>query len=412
MSFVKKSVEEVAALTDEQFKLYQVEKEADEAIKSAKIASDLEAVVKSNEELKGALKEQGLEMAKMKNETSVKGESKSVLAKAIEEKGEAIKAYAKGGESRVELVSEKAITDYSNLTQTGQLDQVDNTLSKIAVKAPVLLPLFKKKAMITETYSYRDQTSAVRDAKGVAKCATGFTSLTKEEIAMVRINDVLYKDTMDICLDYASDFSFVESESRELINESMVFKLDTDLLLGTNTSTSMNSIDNVSSEFSAANAACVLTTSIKSANYSDLILGMATQIFELGKQNFWKANVAVVNNCDYFKFVQSAKDTQGRYLDPRVSTVGGNTYIGDIMIVPSTDVVQNTVYVMDTSKGTILDRRSVSLALSTEHKENFVDGFGTLLATARLQFLVKRNDANAFMKCSDVAAAITAITAA
>jgi len=412
MSFVKKSVEEVAALTDDQFKLYQVEKEADEAIKSAKIASDLEAVVKSNEELKGALKEQGLEMAKMKNETYVKGESKSLLTKSIEEKGEEVKAFSRGAAANVELISNKAITDYSNLTQTGQLDQVDNTLSKIAHKAPVLLPLFKRKAMITETYSYRDQTSAVRDAKGVAKCATGFTSLTKEEIAMVRINDVLYKDTMDICLDYASDFSFVESESRELINESMVFKLDTDLLLGTNTSTSMNSIDNVSSEFSAANAACVLTTSIKSANYSDLILGMATQIFELGKQNFWKANVAVVNNCDYFKFVQSAKDTQGRYLDPRVSTVGGNTYIGDIMIVPSTDVVQNTVYVMDTSKGTILDRRSVSLALSTEHKENFVDGFGTLLATARLQFLVKRNDANAFMKCSDVAAAITAITAA
>ena len=412
MSFVKKSVEEVAALTDEQFKLYQVEKEADEAIKSAKIASDLEAVVKANEKLEESLKAQGLEMAKLKNDTSKADESKSVLAKAIEEKGEAIKSYAKGGESRVELVSEKAITDYSNLTQTGQLDQVDNTLSKIAHKAPVLLPLFKKKSMITETYSYRDQTSAVRDAKGVAKCATGFTSLTKEEIAMVRVNDVLYKDTMDICLDYASDFSFVESESKELIDGSLVFKIDTDLLLGTNTSSSMNSINAVSSEFSAANAACVLTTSIKLANYSDLILGMATQIFELGKQNFWRANVAVVNNCDYFKFVQSAKDTQGRYLDPRVSTVGGNTYIGDIMIVPSTDVVQNTVYVMDTSKGTILDRRSVSLALSTEHKENFVDGFGTLLATARLQFLVKRNDANAFMKCSDVAAAITAITAA
>lgn len=411
MTFIKKSVEEVAALTEEQFKLYQVEKEADEAIKSAKITSDLEAVVKSNEKLEEALKEQGLEMSKLKNVSTKVENEKSLLGKAIEEKGDAIKSYSKGGESRVELISEKAITDYSNLTQTGQLDQVDNTLSKIAHKAPVLLPLFKKKSMITETYSYRDQTSAVRDAKGTAKCATGFTSLTKEEVGMVRINDVLYKDTMDICLDYASDYSFVESESRDLINESLVFKIDTDLLLGTNTGTSMNSINAVSSEFDAANAACVLTTSIQVANYSDLILGMATQIFELGKQNFWRANVAVVNNCDFFKFVQSAKDSQGRYLDPRVSTVGGATYIGDILIVPSTDVAQNTVYVMDTSMGTILDRRSVSLALSTENGTNFVDGFGTLLATARLQFLVKNNDANAFMKCTDVAAGITAITA-
>ena len=67
---------------------------------------------------------------------------------------------------------------------------------------------------------------------------------------------------------------------------------------------------------------------------------------------------------------------------------------------------------MDSSKGTILDRRSASLALSTENGTNFVDGFGTLLATARVQFLVKNNDANAFMKCSDVAAGITSITAA
>ena len=68
------------------------------------------------------------------------------------------------------------------------------------------------------------------------------------------------------------------------------------------------------------------------------------------------------------------------------------------MIVPSTDVVQNTLYVMDTSRGTILDRRSVSLILSTENGTNAVDGFGTLIATARAQFLVKNNDANAFMK--------------
>jgi hypothetical protein len=409
--FVKKSVEEIASLSDEAFKLYQVEFSASEEIKAAKLVSDIEAVSKKNEELESITKAQGLEMAKMKNDTSKADESKSLIAKAIELNSEAVKEYSSKVRDKVELISEKAITDYSNLTQTGQLDQVDNSLSKIAHKAPVLLPLFKRKSMITETYSYRDQTSAVRDAKGVAKCATGFTSLTKEETGMVRVNDVLYKDTMDICLDYASDYSFVESESRELINESMVFKIDTDLLLGTDSSTSMNSIDNVSSEFSAANAACVLTASIAVANYSDLILSMATQIFELGKQNFWRANVAVVNNCDYFKFVQSAKDTQGRYLDPRVSTVGGATYIGDILIVPSTDVVQNTLYVMDTSMGTILDRRKVSLILSTENGTNAVDGFGTLISTARLQFLVKNNNANAFMKCSDVGVAITSITA-
>jgi HK97 family phage major capsid protein len=227
---------------------------------------------------------------------------------------------------------------------------------------------------------------------------------------MVRVVDVLYKDTMEICLDYASDYAFVEGEARELINESLLFKVDTELLLGTNTSTSMNSIDQVASEFSAANVVCVLTASIEKANYSDLILGMATQIDELGKNNAYKANVAIVNNCDFFKFVQSAKDTQGRYLDPRVTSVGGNVFVGDLLIVSSTDVPQNELYVIDSSKGVILDRRSNSLSMSTENGENFVDGFATLLATTRLQFLVKGTDFNAFMQCSDVATAITAIT--
>ena len=65
--FVKKSVEEVALLSEEAFKLYQVEKEADEAIKSAKLVSDIEAVSKKNTELEAALKAQGVEIAKAKN---------------------------------------------------------------------------------------------------------------------------------------------------------------------------------------------------------------------------------------------------------------------------------------------------------------------------------------------------------
>ncbi len=85
--------------------------------------------------------------------------------------------------------------------------------------------------------------------------------------------------------------------------------------------------------------------------------------------------------------------------------------VGDLVILPLVDVPANSVYVMDTTRGEILDRRSVEMTMSAENGTNFVDEFVTMMITAKMQFLVKSNDSNAFMKCSDVSTAITAITA-
>ena len=65
---------------------------------------------------------------------------------------------------------------------------------------------------------------------------------------------------------------------------------------------------------------------------------------------------------------------------------------------------------MDSTKGDILDRTSVNLTMSDSNGTNFVDEYVTLMVTAKLQFLVENNNANAFMKCTDVSAGIQAIT--
>ena len=271
--------------------------------------------------------------------------------------------------------------------------------------------LFSRIPMVTETYTYLEQTSVVRNAQGVAGCAKSFTSLTKEEIGEQKTNYVKIKDDVDICKDYALDYGYVENRYKTLIQDSINFKIDDDLLVGTNSTTSTNSIDNVSSEFSATNADAPIGATIATANMADLILGMATQIDVLGKLGFFKANVALVNKMDWFVQVESAKDANGNYLDPRISKVGGNTFVGDILVIPLTNVVANTLYVMDTTKGNILDRTSVNLTMSDSNGTNFVDEYVTMMVTAKIQFLVENNNANAFMKCSDVAAGITSITA-
>ena len=381
---------------------------------SAKINAnevEVKAVSEKTNSLELELKGAKDEIVKLSEKVAANAE-KEIIEKDMEKKSD-LRKEIEAKEFKLDGKNEvKAILDYSSLTQTGQLDQVDTTIAHLPYKMPKVVNLFRKIAMTTEVYSYIDQKSINLDAQGVAKCSTGFTSLTADEKELVRVNDVLLKDSTGICLDYASDYNFVEPEARFLLETSMVDIIETELVLGTDSSTSLKSIDSVSSEFSAANVEAPLNGSIQDANFADLLLGMKMQINVLGKLGSFRADTALVNEADMFKLIESAKDSQGQYLDPRVTVVGGQLYVGSLALVSSLDVVANTAYVFDRTKGAILDRRMTTLQMSTENGTNFIDGEATLKATARLNFLVKNSQATAFMKCSDVETAITAIKSA
>jgi len=372
---------------------------------------EVKAVSEKSNALELELKSTKDELVKLSEKVAANAE-KEIIEKDMEKKSD-LRKEIEAKEFKLDGKNEvKAILDYSSLTQTGQLDQVDTTIAHLPYKMPKVVNLFRKIAMTTEVYSYIDQKSINLDAQGVAKCSTGFTSLTADEKELVRVNDVLLKDSTGICLDYASDYNFVEPEARFLLETSMVDIIETELVLGTDSSTSLKSIDSVSSEFSATNVSAPLNGSIQDANFADLLLGMKMQINVLGKLGSFRADTALVNEADMFKLIESAKDSQGQYLDPRVTVVGGQLYVGSLALVSSLDVVANTAYVFDRTKGAILDRRMTTLQMSTENGTNFIDGEATLKATARLNFLVKNSQATAFMKCSDVETAIQAIKAA
>jgi hypothetical protein len=303
----------------------------------------------------------------------------------------------------------KADVNYADLTVGGQLDQVATGISDL-VKKRVLLPqLFRKEKMIRVNYTYLEQTTVDRDTQGVAKCAKGFASLTKEELSVATVNYIKLKDTADLCRDYLDDYDFVEARYNTLLNDSIAFKVDSELLLGTDTNLSMKSINSVSSEFSSVNPDALIGPNIPLANFADLLLGMACQIDVLGKLNSFMANVAIVNKMDWYTKIETSKDLNGNYLDPRLSRVDGNWYVGDLLVIPHVDVPVNTCYVLDTTRGAILDRQEIALRKSEENGTNFVDEFITLMVTVKLQFLVLNNDANAFMKCSDINLGVSSI---
>ena len=116
-----------------------------------------------------------------------------------------------------------------------------------------------------------------------------------------------------------------------------------------------------------------------------------------------------MNYNDYVKFMHQ-KNADGDYLLPNF-VMSGDGILNGMRIVTSPLVTANTLYVFDSTKGEILDRQGATLEMSYENNDNFEHEIVTLKVVERIQFHVAQINQDAFMKCTDIAQALTDITA-
>jgi hypothetical protein len=173
-------------------------------------------------------------------------------------------------------------------------------------------------------------------------------------------------------------------------------------------STDMLSIETICSEFDPANVLAPFDEAFEKANLEQLADAMRAQIVVFGQENIWMPNVFLMNFTDFVKY-RNLKDANGNKLihtlSDNVATIAGMTVITHPLVAP------NTCYVLDTNQGEILDRQMLTVKTSFENKDNIEHEVVTLVAVERLQFHVALINRDAFMKCTDVAQAITDITA-
>lgn len=429
--FKKLTGDQIKGLDEAQLEAYSTDLNADNLKKEEEIAKKITALGEENdenrEELKAlkdqlngidldtvktlltSVKEIGTELTKMKESGVVSEESfKTAMKSAWDSKVDAIKE-AHDSKKNIEIAV-KAEQTYGDITLGEDFAQMKAGITDKPVRRPNIRSLFGTIPVSTEFLKYTEQDTVIRDAQNVAKCAA-VTSNTKETLVVSTIETKVIKDMIDFCRMFISDYPFMEARINKLINESISLRVDHQLLLGDGTGENTNSIDSVSSTFSAANPACDISSSVQAATYVDLILGMETQIIELGEQNAYMPDTVLVNKCDWFIYVQSRKDLNNNYLDGRVTMVNGVPFVGGMRVVWSTLVPQNELYVFDSTKGDVVDRQELVLEVAFENKDNWEKQIASLQGYVRLNFLVESNNANAFMHAPDVAAAITAITA-
>lgn len=287
------------------------------------------------------------------------------------------------------------------------LGTIERGIGLKPVRRTSILDVFGVQAVGTEYLHYWEQDVITRDAKFVVACATS-EHLTKMTWAKRVVELAKVRDMVDVCIDMLEDYDFVESQLNQLVFESIQLKKESELLIGAAaTATDMQSIDSIASEFDPANVLAPFTACFKDANLEQLADSMSAQIQVFGQENMWMPNALVMNFVDFVKY-RNLKDANGNKLihtlSDTVATIAG------MEVITSPIVPQNTCYVMDSAKGKILQRKGYTFNISYENRENIEHELATMVAYERVQFYVKNIDQDAFMKCSDVAAAITAIT--
>lgn len=390
------------------------EKELDEKIEAKADAKELEALKKIVDELKKAdyeaiksqLKTQGKAMAalveQVETQTAKQGQSFTavVLKELAERKDELKDLMAKGaGTIKLEIKASQGAGDIDTGTDFATME---SGVGQIATRQPLMKSLFTVQPISTEYLKYNDQDTIVRDAKNVAACAaTVHNSKITWKVRTLQITKV--RDFVDVCIDMMEDYSFVEGEIRNLVNTDVALKVDSQLLLGDDIYPNTNSVDAVASTHVAGDYAL----SIQAPTLIDLLKIAGAQISDFGQNNKFMANVILLNPVDFCK-MQLLKDQDNNYILPSWITADGIN-IGAMRIIANQLIPVNEAYVFDSTKGTIFQRKGVTVELAFENRENFEKELVTVKAYERLNFRVRNVDANAFMHIEDIDAAIIAL---
>ena len=418
--FVELKGEELEGLSAEQHGAYIAAKtEADaEALKAnfTEQIEDLKKTSASKEEIEAltakmdtALGEMNAYAVKIKalGEKASKSEDPKATFKSMFDEHKAKLDNMKEDKSSVSFVL-KANQEYGDIDSGLDFAQMQAGVTDQPVRRPFIQDLFPRIPLSTEHLKYVEQDSVVRDAQNVAAC-TSVTTGTKETLLVSDISTVRIKDIVKFCIDFVNDYPFMRARINTLIKQSIALRIEQQVLLGTGAGNETNSIDLYSSEFNAANPACPFDADIQDATYTDLLEAMAAQIVEFGQQGTYMPDTALVNYCDWVKFIKLSKDTDGRYIHPNFITSNG-LQIAGLTVRWSPIVPANTCYVFDSTKGDIIDRMATTIDVAFQNADEWEQEIASIKGYVRMNFLVKNENANAFMKCSDVETAITAIT--
>lgn len=387
------------------------------AIENSLKAIKPEVTAEQYAELKSAMEAQGAEIAKQSKsvvETAPKT-LKDAIVEQIKELGvntvEELKQYLmNNGNKRFEIKAITAIASTANTDTVGRTN-LDTNVAWSPVRQPAFLQRFrtvseasdKSKFGYTEG-SYTGAAGYVGEGVGNANSDSASASATFMDYAKVQavlsVNSEVYEDIPDFAAGLVTQMQLSAQKF-----------IDDEAYTGDGLAPAgIQHIKGLSTYATAVNFAgnmLAYAASVKAANVKNLADSVKSYIDALDGN--YVADVIFMNPVDYFKMSQ-LKDTTNQPLF--TYNAMGAPILGGLEVVTTAKVAANTMLIMDSQVAEWRNKRSLTLQLGQILANDILNDKRSAVLSARYQLLVRNLDKVAVMKVTDVAAAITALTAA
>lgn len=385
--------------------------------KSVEAIEVLEAKFKlSAEKMLNAVEKQAEVLAEIqKSGTSSKGAEIDfgLTINVIENVAEKM-ASLKSGELK-KLVFGIKSTVVSGDVQSSTASQRIMEIGKKPVRKTFMRELFRS-APITEgrnrgTITYVDQDVLNRNADNVASC----NPLPESDINWVERECKVEKigDSIKVCKDALEDFDFIASEIDFFLRENINLKYDSQLLLGTGVTPQLKGVIASAQVWSVAVGSPIegLAAMIQAPTIGDVASTAVRQIENSGENNSYIVNAFVMNPTTAEKMLLT-KDLNNNSDESRVIRISddGTIFVKGIPVIENKLVPENEMYAGDFDKGTVYPMRDLSIEMTDSNEAEFLSDILTVKGTLRSALVIRTVWANAFIRVTDIDAAILALT--
>ena len=359
--------------------------------------------------LNDAVEKQGLELQKMLEGKKVENKD---IGQIVHENAEAIKkmAEAKNGDTfkmRINNNVNKTIVERASLADSTMGIRLPG-IGELATRGTVIESMFSRVNLSEQEIKesngvirYMDQAAVTRNAAPVAEKA----QKPESAISWIEKQDALQviADTIPVTKQAYRHLGFVAGEIDKLLRKNHVLAKEDQLWSGTGVAPQINGIYTRTSAVVLANLPNY--QQLVDANLYDLIANLRVLIMN-NKQSKYTATLVAMNPVDILRN-KLAKAADGHYILPPFISADG-TRIDNVLVVESSKVTANTLLIGDFSYGTIYQSEDVVIEMGLVN-DQFLKNQWTIRAEQELLLLVRDVDSDAFLKVTDIDAAIAAL---
>jgi HK97 family phage major capsid protein len=320
------------------------------------------------------------------------------LKSILESKKEQLAQMKEKSGSSVQFTLKAAGTMALSTNTTGQIPQAEREagITRIVRRNPFILELVNVGTIMSNVWEWVEQKNldggAAMTAEGAAKSQADFDLVVAS--ANVKKVTAYIKITKEMLDDVELMRSEIDQELTELIN----LKIDDQLLNGTGLTVNLSGINQTATAYAAG----AFALAIPQPNIFDVLRTAINQV----RVNLFEPNYIVLHPTDMTK-MDLAKASDGHYVLPPFASTDG-TVVSGIRVVANTGVTIDNFLVGDFTKYGVRFKEGLTINVGYEN-DDFTKNLVTILAEARLVGRVKSNHYGAFVK-GVISTAITALT--